>query len=45
MGIIKGKSETEFAPNDSLTREEAAAILCRLINKNISRLGCDGAIL
>lgn len=32
-GIIKGKSETEFAPNDSLTREEAAAILCRLINK------------
>ena len=33
LGIIKGKSETEFAPNDSLTREEAAAILCRLINK------------
>ena len=32
-GIIKGKSETEFAPNDSLTREEAAVILCRLINK------------
>ena len=32
-GIMKGKSETEFAPNDSLTREEAAAILCRLINK------------
>lgn len=32
-GIIKGKSETEFTPNDSLTREEAAAILCRLINK------------
>ena len=33
LDIIKGKSETEFAPNDSLTREEAAAILCRLINK------------
>ena len=33
LGIVKGKSETEFAPNDSLTREEAAAILCRLINK------------
>ena len=32
-GIVKGKSETEFAPNDSLTREEAAAILCRLIRK------------
>ena len=33
LGIVKGKSETEFAPNDSLTREEAAAILYRLINK------------
>ena len=33
LGIMKGKSETEFAPNDYLTREEAAAILCRLINK------------
>ena len=33
MDIIKGKSETEFAPNDSLTREEAATILCRLIKK------------
>ena len=33
LGIIKGKSETEFAPNDSLTREEAAVILYRLINK------------
>ena len=32
-GIIKGKSETEFAPNDSLTREEAAVILYRLISK------------
>ena len=29
LGIVKGKSETEFAPNGSLTREEAAAILCR----------------
>lgn len=33
LGIVKGKSETEFAPNDSLTREEAAAILYRLISK------------
>lgn len=32
-GIVKGKSETEFAPNDSLTREEAAAILYRMISK------------
>ncbi len=32
LGIIKGKSETEFAPNDLLTREEAATILLRLIS-------------
>ncbi|MBE7010686.1 MAG: S-layer homology domain-containing protein [Ruminococcaceae bacterium] len=30
LGIIKGKSETEFAPADVLTREEAATILCRM---------------
>ena len=30
MGIIDGKSETEFAPQDTLTREEAAKILCRM---------------
>lgn len=30
LGIINGKSETEFAPNDLLTREEAAAILNRM---------------
>ena len=35
MGIINGKSETEFAPNDLLTREEAAAILNRMVNKTI----------
>lgn len=28
--IIKGKSETLFAPGDSVTREEAAAIICRM---------------
>ena len=33
MGIINGKSDTEFAPNDFLTREEAATILFRLIDK------------
>ncbi len=32
MGIIKGKSRAQFAPNDLLTREEAATILNRLIN-------------
>ena len=26
-GIINGRSETEFAPNDDITREEAAVIL------------------
>ena len=31
-GSDAGKSKTEFAPNDRLTREEAAAILFRLIN-------------
>jgi len=32
LGIINGKSETEFAPNDLLTREEAATIIIRMIN-------------
>lgn len=35
MGIINGKSETEFAPHDLLTREEAAVILSRTVNKTI----------
>ncbi len=35
MGIINGKSETTFAPNDSLTREEAAVILERMVNKTV----------
>lgn len=33
LGIINGKSETEFAPDDFLTREEAATIVHRMINK------------
>jgi len=33
IGIIKGKSETEFAPDDFLTREEAATIIIRTVNK------------
>lgn len=32
LGIIKGKTETEFAPDDNLTREEAAVIIMRMIN-------------
>ena len=41
MGIIKGKSATQFAPNDLLTREEAATILERLINVVHPGLGTD----
>lgn len=33
LGIINGKSATEFAPNDYLTREEAATIIVRMVNK------------
>lgn len=41
LGIIYGKSETEFAPNDLLTREEAATILERLINVVHPGMGTD----
>lgn len=34
-GIINGKSHTQFAPNDNLTREEGATIIIRMINKFI----------
>lgn len=30
LGIVKGKTSVEFAPQDSITREEAAAILYRM---------------
>ena len=33
LGVINGKSETQFAPDDNLTREEAATIIVRMINK------------
>lgn len=32
LGIIRGKTDTEFFPNDALTREEAASIIVRMIN-------------
>ncbi len=32
IGIINGKTETEFAPDDNLTREEAATIIVRMID-------------
>lgn len=38
FGIIAGKSDTEFAPNDLLTREEAATIIHRLIKKTSPEL-------
>ena len=33
LGIINGKSETTLAPKDFLTREEAATIIIRMVNK------------
>lgn len=32
IGIISGKTENEFAPDDNLTREEAATIIMRMID-------------
>lgn len=32
LGIINGKSEDSFAPDDTITREEAATILYRIMN-------------
>ncbi len=40
-GIIQGKSETSFAPNDFLTREEAATILCRILEYPDVELSAD----
>ena len=37
-GIINGKSESKFAPNDFLTREEAATILTRTAYTVISQI-------
>ncbi|MEE0970148.1 MAG: transporter substrate-binding domain-containing protein, partial [Clostridia bacterium] len=33
LGIINGKTATDFAPDDYLTREEAATIIVRMVNK------------
>ena len=35
MSIINGKTATEFAPDDALTREEAAVILQRMVNATV----------
>lgn len=42
LGVINGKSKTEFAPNDLLTREEAAAILDRAAK--LAGIDTDGTI-
>lgn len=46
MGIINGKSEKNFYPNDGLSREEAAAILSRVamlmdVKTNVSEFKFD----
>lgn len=33
LGLVEGTSETTFSPNDSLTREQAAVMLCRVYEK------------
>ncbi len=40
-GIIYGKSETKFAPDDRLTREEAATILVRMINREMPMVSTE----
>ena len=32
FGIVKGKSDTQFAPNDTITREEAAVIAYNIVS-------------
>ncbi|WP_442603207.1 S-layer homology domain-containing protein [Paenibacillus sp. KN14-4R] len=36
LGIVAGKSETKFAPNESITRAEVSAIMNRFFEKTIS---------
>ena len=38
LGIINGKSATKFAPNDYLTREEAATIIDRIVEKGYAKI-------
>lgn len=33
LGLLKGRSDTVFAPNDFMTRQEAATLLCTLVSK------------
>ena len=41
LGIINGKSETSLAPNDYLTREEAATIIIRMVNKIVPMVATE----
>ena len=44
IGIINGKSENKFAPNDNITREEAATILDRMANYSGIKSGAGNDI-
>lgn len=33
LGLLQGRSETVFAPNSNMTRQEAAKLLCTLVEK------------
>lgn len=33
LGLLQGRSETVFAPDNNITRQEAAKLLCTLVNK------------
>lgn len=33
LGLLKGRSETVFAPDNNMTRQEAATLLCTLVTK------------
>ena len=38
MGIVKGVSDTEFAPGASITREDAATMVYRAVSSKLSKL-------
>ena len=44
-GIVNGVSETEFAPNQNITREQAAAILYRYVTEYLKAEAVEGAEL
>lgn len=40
-GIIKGKGEGTFAPNDTITRAEAAVMIARVLEMNLTKVDHD----